>query len=340
MSISVEISEGEVVFRHPPEYEFCFRQFDQLLDRLDSEEISDKEYLRRLGDLTRRYPLFIDGHVHIGFEQLNRGRVKAALKSLERGFNLGEAALPPDFSGTLKWTHLDNRPFLRAASGVVECRTALGEQAKAVALMEKILAWDPNDHQGWRWQIGSEYFRSGRMEDAREVFEANAPEYPPYWYEFGLYWLQRKNHAKAATCLRLGFVSNPYVAEALFGTEFILPLPIWHGTNLAGPSTAQAYASAYGALWVENLESMEFLRWLHGHPKMLAERAAIFECREALLWEADVSKRGRILDREDSLLAEIDDSLSEKLVSARVDRDGNEVMPWTITTAGLLDTFA
>ena len=105
MSISVEISEGEAVFRHPPEYEFCFRQFDQLLDRLDSEEISDKEYLRRLGDL--------------------------------------------------------NRPFLRAASGVIECRTALGENAKAITLMEKILAWDPNDHQGWRWQIGSEYLRGG-----------------------------------------------------------------------------------------------------------------------------------------------------------------------------------
>ena len=129
------------------------------------------------------------------------------------------------------------------------------------------------------------------------------------------------------------------MAEALFGTEFILPLPIWHSSNFSRPSTADAYTTAYGSLWVESLGSMEFLRWLHGHPKMLAERAAIFECREALLWEADVSKRGRILDREDLLLAEIDDSLSEQFVSTRIDRDGKEVIPWTIPSTELLDIF-
>jgi len=84
---------------------------------------------------------------------------------------------------------------------------------------------------------------------------------------------------------------------------------------------------------------MEFLRWLHGHPKALAERAAILECQEALLWERDVAKRGQILDREKSLLSEIDDRLSQQLVSTRVDRHGKEVLPWTVPTIELLETF-
>lgn len=339
MSILVEIQDGGAVFRYPPEYEFCVRQFDKLLDQRDAGEISDKQYLRRLGELTRQYPLFIDGHAHIGFEQLDRGRVRTALECFERGLKLGEAALPPDFQGAVNWPFLENRPFLRAAGGMAECLIALDEIAKAITLMEKIVAWDPNDHQGWRFQIGSGYFRAGRVEEAREVFETNAPEYPPYWYELGLYWLLRENHPKAATCLRRGFIENPYVIEALFGTEVILPLPIWHGSSFARASTARAYAKSFGALWMENLGAMEFLRWLHGHSKALAERAAIFECKEALLWERDFSKRGRILDRENSLLAEIDDRLSEQIVHTRVDRYGKEVMPWTIAGTGLLDTF-
>lgn len=339
MSISVEIHDDGAVFRYPPEYELCVRQFDKLQDQLDGDEIGGKEYLRRLGDLTRRYPLFIDGHAHVGFEQMDRGRIKAALKSFERGFNLGEAALPPDFRGKVEWPRLDNRPFLRAAGGVVECLIALDEIEKAVALMEKILAWDPNDHQGWRFQIGSEYLRNGREEEARELFETNATEFPPYWYELGLYWLLRKNHAKAATCMRLGFVGNPYVAEALFGAELMPPLTIWHDSSFARAATARSYRDSFGAFWVENLESLEFLRWLHGHPRVLAERAAIFECGEALVWERDISKRSRILERKDSLLAKIDDSLSRQIVVPRVDRHGQEVMPWTVATAELLHTF-
>ncbi|MXX05280.1 MAG: hypothetical protein F4Z71_00790 [Gammaproteobacteria bacterium] len=339
MSISVEILDDGAVFHYPPEYDFCYRQFDKLLDQRDAEEISDKEYLRRLGELTRKYPQFIDGHAHIGFEQLGRGRVRAALKSFERGFKLGEAALPEDFDGAVKWTFLDNRPFLRAVGGMAESLIALDDKVKAIKLIEMIIAWDENDHQGWRFQIGSEYLRAGRAEQALEIFENNSEEYPPYWYELGLYWLMRQNFAKAATCLRRGFRSNPYVPETLFGTDLILPLPIWHGSNFNRASTALAYAKAYGALWEENLEAMEFLRWLQGHPKALAERAAIFECREALMWERDVAKRGQILDREKSLFSEMDDRLSEQMVSTRVDRHGKEVLPWTVPTIELLETL-
>ena len=314
MSISVEILDGGAVFRYPPEYEFCDRQFDNLLDQRDASEISDKAYLRQLGELTRLYPLFIDGHVHIGIEQLDRGRFKAALKSIEHGFKIGTDALPPDFQGVVEWSHLDNRPFLRAAANLVDCLNALNEDRKAIELMEQMLAWDPEDHLGLRFKIGSMYFRADRKKEARQVFEANAPVYPPYWYELGLYWLELENDRRAATCLRCGFIENPYVAEAVLGVKVRLPLPIWHGSDYSKPHVAQRYMNLFGSDWVGDLDSLEFLRWLHGHPKVLAERAAICECKEALIWETDVAKRQEIFDRENALLSEIDDRLSGEII--------------------------
>ncbi len=50
---------------------------------------------------------------------------------------------------------------------------------------------------------------------------------------------------------------------------------------------------------------------------MLAERAAILECQEALLWESDGGKSEKILRRKAELIDRIDDSLSAAIVTKR-----------------------
>ena len=304
------------------------RELDHLLDYHDGGRLTCNQYVTELKELVARHPSFIDGYAHLGFALLEQDKPKLALRAGLRGLALGEEAIPPDFEGKVEWGFLENRPFLRAAHSVVLCYLRLGQRLKAIPLMEKMLAWNPNDNQGIRFIIGSVYLRSGMADKAVAIFHAEGPHYPPYRYELGLLLFRAGRHQAAATSLRHGFVENGYIAEILCGTPDPLPLPIWHGSNFAEAELAQDYVLRYGDLWRRSPEAVTFLRWLHMHPKIMAERGAILEWREALLWEHDVERRRMLLDCEETSLKRIDDLLSQDIVIERSDRHGRTVAPW------------
>ena len=60
----------------------------------------------------------------------------------------------------------------------------------------------------------------------------------------------------------------------------------------------------------------------------MVERAAVLECREALLWERDGERRRSIMDAEMAAWDRIDDRLSHETVVERTDRNGRKVYPW------------
>ena len=325
---ALDISEDGALFRSAGQHDEAEAALDVLLDEDEAGRLAPGRYLARLRALAVRHPRYIDGHAHLAFALLNRGKPKLALEAAQRGYALGAEAIPPGYKGVIEWGWLENRPFLRAAHAAVLCHLRLRQRAKALALMEKMLAWNPNDNQGIRYIIGSEYLRAGDTERAGAIFDAEAGAYPPYRYEMALLRLREGAHAAAATALRHGFVENGYIAEILCGMPNPLPLAVWHGSNLAGSELAQDYVVGYGELWERTPGAIAFVRWLHTHPKAMAERAAVLECHQALLWERDFERRRRILNREDAAIAEIDDSLSAKIVVECVDRDGRPVFPW------------
>lgn len=62
---------------------------------------------------------------------------------------------------------------------------------------------------------------------------------------------------------------------------------------------------------------------------MLAERAAILEFQEALLWESDSGIREEIVRRKTELIDRIDDNLSAVIVTKRQERRGKDsIWPW------------
>jgi DNA repair exonuclease SbcCD nuclease subunit len=122
--------------------------------------------------------------------------------------------------------------------------------------------------------------------------------------------------------------ANGYIAEILCGMPNPLPLAMWHGSNLAEPETAHAYVEHCGDLWHSTPDAIPFLRWLHTHPKVLAERARIHDIKEQFLWERDVPKRQKLVDQEEQLLAEISDKLSKEIVIKQIDRYNRPVEPW------------
>jgi tetratricopeptide (TPR) repeat protein len=328
VSGSLEVFEDGAVFRYPEGHDDMVRELDHLLDYHDGGRLTRNQYVTELKGLVARHPSFIDGHAHLGFALLEQDKPKLALGAGLCGLALGEEAIPSDFDGKVEWGFLENRPFLRAAHSVVLCYLRLGQRLNAIPLMEKMLAWNPNDNQGIRFIIGSVYLRSGMPDKAVAIFHAEGPHYPPYRYELGLLLFRTGRHQAAATSLRHGFVENGYIAEILCGTPDPLPLPIWHGSNFAEAELAQDYVLRYGDLWRRSPEAVTFLRWLHMHPKIMAERGAILEWREALLWEHDVERRRMLLDCEETSLKRIDDLLSQDIVIERTDRHGRTVVPW------------
>jgi len=327
-TVSFEILEGGGIFHYGDWYDEIVDKFDAALDARDSGHLSNTKYVSTLKSLVERQPEFIDGHAHLGFALMDQGKPKLALQACLCGFEVGERAIPAGFPGMIEWGFLENRPFLRAAQGVLLCRLRLGQRREALALMEKVLRWNPNDNQGLRFLIGSEYLRAGDHTKAALIFSGEAESYPPYYYEAGLLHLLQGDRIAAATSLRRGFVANVYVAEMLCGNPDPMPLAIWHGSNLAEADTARGYLDHYADLWRKAPNATPFLHWLYNHPKVLIERAGVIECKEALLWEHDLVQRRKLIDAEEVALAAIDDRLSKEIVVERADRGGRMVAPW------------
>jgi tetratricopeptide (TPR) repeat protein len=332
MTITLEIHEDGAAFRHPEGYGGIVEEMDDLLERRDTGRIDAGGYLVGLLDFVARHPDFIDGHAHLGLALYRQRKTRRALDACLRGLALGEAAIPPGYRGAIEWGCLENRPFLRAAHGAVFCYLRMRQRRKALALMERMLVWNPEDNQGVRYILGSEYLRVGEADKAIAVFEAECPYYPPYRYELALSFLRRGEHAAAATSLRHGFVENDYIAEILCGMANPLPVAMWHASNLAGPELAEEYVSQYGDLWRLTRGAVAFLRWLHTHPKVMAERASVLEYKEALLWEDDIERRRAILDKEEAAAKGIDGRLSEEIIKDQRDCHGRTVSPWLYPT--------
>lgn len=326
--LAVEIFEDGGVFRHGDGYDQIVEELDDALDQRDAGAITPGRYLRTLTTIVERHPHFIDGHAHLGNALMEEGRPKLALRACLRGFEAGENAIPAGYTGRIEWISLENRPFLRAGHGAALSYLRLGRRREALEIMEKMLAWNPNDNQGIRFLIGSEYLRIGETDKADRIFAEEAENYPPYHYERALLRLRTGDPVNAATSLRRGFVANLYVAEILSGNPEPMPLAIWHGSNLAEPETARDYLEHCGDLWRRTPGAIDFVRWLFTHPEVMRERADVLECQQALLWEQDPVRRRAIIDDEDAARKRIDDTLSGEIVQKRVDRQGRHVWPW------------
>ncbi len=263
-----------------------------------------------------------------------------ALEALLKGVATAEDAMPKDYDGTAKWGFLENRPYLSVLHGVALCYLQLRQRKNAVPLLEKILRCNPEDNQGVRYMLGSEYLRTGETGKALEIFKAEAERYPPYHYERGLLHLMDGDWAQAATSLRRGFVANGYIAEMLLGNPEPRPHTIWHSDNFAEADYAGEYVSRHGDLWERNPFAIKFINWLYHHSAVLSERAKIVACQEELLWEQNVEKRKALIERENEAVSRIDDALSKRIIQKREDRNGRSIFPWDYTPFSPMQYFS
>lgn len=137
------IRGNEGVFVFPESHRAVDDELDTILDAWESGSLSSTGYISKLRSLIKRHPDFIDGHAHLGNALLEEGKLKSSPTAYLKGFQLCESAIPSEFKGTITSDFLGNRPFLRAAKGVVLSQLQLGNRLKAVNIMERLLKWNP-----------------------------------------------------------------------------------------------------------------------------------------------------------------------------------------------------
>lgn len=331
MPLQFEVFNAESgVFSYPSEtVHILYRRLGELAGDFESGAIGVKAYLAALNRLLAEGPDFLDIHVHIANHWHEQGKPKKALEAALAGLAVANRLIPEGFNGCIEWGHLENRGYLRTMYIAMVSHIRLRQHRTAVTFIELMLARNPNDNQGVRYLLGSEALQAGDYDKARAVLEADASGYPPYYYDLALCHMLRDDWVAAATALRKGFASNAYIAEMLGGADVPAPLAIWHSSNFEEPETAHEYLHVSGNLWLRQSEGIRFTRWLFNQSSVLAERAAIMACKEALLWEKDASARARIGKQQDQLVASIDDTLSAAVVVERENRQGKMGWPWT-----------
>ena len=332
MQLSFEIFDDQSGVFCPAgeQFDALMEEFDDVLERHEMGELSDSAYVKALEQLIASSPDFIDGYAHLAIHWEHQGKPKKALDIALKGLAVANRVIPEGFVGQMEWGHLENRPYLRAMHVALISFIRLHRHVDAARMIELMLERNPNDNQGVRFLLGSELLRAKEPVRARSIFAAEALDYPPYYYELALSYIQDEDWEKAATSLRKGFVSNPYIAEIFGGNSAPAPLPIWHPSNLMGAEMANGYIQMYGRLWFQNQNNIAFMRWLFAHPQVMMERATIFACLEELLWESNGDQRVKLAERQRQLSAAIDDTLSKKIVIKRQRLRGKNDWPWLL----------
>jgi tetratricopeptide (TPR) repeat protein len=332
MRLGFDVLDREAgVFVYPEQpFNELIDAFDDLLALHEDRALSDSAYAKELQALIDLAPDMIDAHAHLAFHWYRLGKPRKALDAALGGLRIANRLIPEGFTGRIEWGHLENRPYLRALQGAALACMRLRRHTESVALIERMLACNPNDNQGVRYLLGSEALRAGDAAKARAVIEQEGASYPPYLYELGLVYLLAGEWAGAATALRRGFFLNPYIAEMLNGNPAPRRMPVWHGSSHEDPDEAASYLEMHGRLWEKFPDLKLFVRWLFDHPQILVERGAVMACRYELQWENDQAARSRLFDRMQHLYTAIDEKLSTEITSKRIDRYGEEYHPWML----------
>ena len=258
-------------------------QFDEANESHQDGRLPSNAFVTQCKAILKSNPGFLDAYAHVGNVFMEDEDVRTAERWYKKGLAIALPLIPKGFAGTIPWSDLDNRPFLRVHHGALLCALRLGRLKTAIAQMEEHLRWNPNDNIGVRYLLGDAYLATRQIDKARETIEAYAREYPPYLYSLGLIEFQAGRFVEAATAPRQGFASNPYIAEGLTGRFVLQRHCYWHSSSHMAPETAIDYLDLLGLKnWEADEDAITFVDWLFNCSAVLQERADSTATREAL----------------------------------------------------------
>lgn len=301
-------------FTYSNEKEPLKSELDALVNAKKTDQINDKLYVAGLDKLIIKAPTFLDAHLCSAEHWMEKEKPKKALEAAFRGILIGDRLLPDGFKGRIEWKHFDNQIYLRTRQFALSCYVQLQRHKAAVKEIQTILAFNPADEQQVIYSLGSQAMRAGNYELARNAFFDYPSIRSAYFYEMGLYFILKNQFIPAATALRRGFAANTYFVEFLTGYFDNQGTRVPSSIAFPAIDEAGGYHFDHKQFWVKHPESLTFLRELFNDPSILAERAAVMECRIEMLTEHDAQRHAQMAARLHNLISGIDDTLSKSVL--------------------------
>lgn len=299
---------------------------DQIMGELEAGSLEPDEAMEQLEPLLDKEPENLEVYNALCSLYWDDGLKDMASEFYEKAYKLASALIPSGFKGQIPWLEVDNRPFLRIAHGRLLCLMHEGNGRAAQALANKLLRWNPMDNQGVRFLMGDIKFIQGDAPGAMKHYLKHADDQPVHWYQAALIAFRDEDFVSACTYLRKGIACNPYVAEGILGRTQFADHFYWHGTNLVNAEAAIEYLESWPRGWSD--EETDFVDWVFNHSSVLRERAEITEIKEGMSQSIDPVVRSALWKRERTLMSQLDDTLSTKLISPIKNRWQEEILPW------------
>ena len=230
--------------------------------------------------------------------------------------------LPTGFDGPVETKTESGLGLIEAATGLARCECDYASTTRGIRMYERVLQWEPdrpNDEPNEAaLRLGSEYVHSGALREAIPLLERHAARWAPYDYDLALCRVLRREWTAAVTGARRALVTNPYIAEALWGVR--RPLEIQMGQTKRGRTlnTALEYIRRYSHTWRQTDEATKMLKWVAAHPAALAEQALLRSPDYQAANEEDAGRATELNEQFHKQVAAIDDRLSEAMLSARM----------------------
>ena len=200
------------------------------------------------------------------------GSPSAAIHSLHTSTVLaavaiGLQAIPPAFNwkrSRLRWGYLENRPFMRAYQALALHRMDQRAWDDAILILGRLLAVNPNDNQGVRYELPQCWFETGDVDAVVEHCRAHRTDTSPFIrYTNALALTMASRVPEAREALESAIRGSPLVARELLAERHPEPDDGFPGSYvLGGPSEAWVYWDAYGTYWRRSKEAMKLLREL------------------------------------------------------------------------------
>jgi tetratricopeptide (TPR) repeat protein len=203
----------------------------------------------------------VDAYVLLAEEA--SANVEQAKEWFEQGVKAGERTLGPDFFKESRghfWGLLETRPYMRAREGLAQCLWEMGERGEAIKHFREMLALNPNDNQGVRYELAHLFLLEGLDQELGELFNQYPEDPSAVWaYSKALCKFRREGDSlKSRLALSQAFRCNLYV-PLYFGGVLDLPDTLPLTVGFGDESEAEAYVLDAFPEWSETPGALEWL---------------------------------------------------------------------------------
>ena len=259
----IEQFENEWVFQDPTITPAIDDEFEEALEASRRGDHRAAERIARA--VVRRCPNHVDALHHLAIWIKERTDIVTAYAFCQAAVSIGLHAIPPEFHwdrSRLTWGHLENRPFMRAYHNLAIHRMEQQAWEAAIEILSRLLAVNPNDNQGVRYELPGCWFETGNIAAVIEHCRRHDDDASPLMlYSNALAHVLADDTPAAQSALKHAILAQPLVAKELLADRHPEPQRSYPGTyTIGGRAEAWDYWKLNGEYWRRSDTATALLR--------------------------------------------------------------------------------